>query len=193
MSKRLWWIIGATLVGVGVVAFAHQCRTLTPADMAHRLEPVRLWVKSFGILAPLVFIVLFVMRPFILLSSALVAMLGGLLFGWLNGASYVLIGALLSGSFEFWFIRRFAGEKIRQRVKERAPDILKVTEQHGFLTIFLVRVIPNVAFDLQNCALALTPARFWPYFWGTFFGCLPAIAFLTFIVSQAASFIMAVH
>ena len=180
-------------MGVGLIAFVYQCRTLTPTDIVHRLEPLRSWVKSFGVWAPLAFILLFVVRPFILLSSAVVAMLGGLLFGWFNGAGYVLIGAMLSGVFEFLFIRRFAGEKIKQYVKEKAPGIVNATERHGFLTIFLVRVIPNVAFDLQNCALALTPARFVPYFWGTLFGCLPAIAFFTFVGSQAASFIMAIH
>ncbi|MBF0569812.1 MAG: VTT domain-containing protein [Candidatus Omnitrophica bacterium] len=193
MSKRSWWIAGAVLAGIGLLAFIYQWRLPDPADVARRLEPLRALVKSFGVWAPLVFIVVFVVRPVVLLSSALVAMLGGLLFGWLNGAAYVLIGAMVSGILEFWCVRRFAGDKIRQRVRERAPGIVNVTEKHGFLTIFLVRLIPNVAFDLQNCALALTPARFVPYFWGTFFGCLPAILFYTFLGDQAGSFMAAVH
>lgn len=181
------------LAVIGVLAFVYQCRVLAPADIAHRVEPFRVWVKSFGVWAPAAFVILFVARPFILLSSAVVAILGGLLFGWLYGAVYVLIGVMLSGTFEFWFIRRFAGEKIKQQVREQAPGIVNVTEQHGFLTVFLVRIVPNVAFDFQNCALALTPARFGAYFWGTFFGCLPAILFYTFVGNQAVSFIRTIH
>jgi len=193
MSKASWWVIGGSIITFCIGAFLWQCHSFSPAEVVHRLEPLRSWVKSFGLWAPVVYIGLFILRPIALLPSAPVTFLGGLLFGIVNGVIFVLIGSALSSALEFNFIRHFASAKIINFVREKAPKIANATEKRGFLTVFLVRFIPNVAFDLQNCALALTPVRFSDYFWGTLVGCFPAILFYVFLGNQALFLIKSVR
>jgi uncharacterized membrane protein YdjX (TVP38/TMEM64 family) len=50
-----------------------------------------------------------------------------------------------------------------------------------------------VAFDLQNCALALTPVKWSDYLWGTLLGCFPAIMFYVILGDQALVLIKSVH
>lgn len=57
--------------------------------------------------------------------------------------------------------------------------------EKGFITVFLIRFIPNVAFDIQNCGLAFSPVRFRHYLFGTFLGCFPACVFYVYVGSFA--------
>ena len=193
MIKIICWVVVVAIVAIGFMAFLGQWHNVTPFQIAQKLEPLHVWVKNFGLLAPIAYVFLFVLRPLALLPSALVTMLGGLLFGVVNGVALVLIGAGISGSIEFVFIRHFANPGIKNFIREKAPGIANATEQKGFLTVFLVRVIPNVAFDLQNCALALTPVKFSDYLWGTLAGCFPAIVLFVVLGNQALTFIKAVR
>ena len=99
------------------------------------------------------------------------------MFGSFWGTIYVLIGAMCSSICEFLLVRYFVRGKAKEFLKEKTRRVGEVVVKHGFLTVFLVRLIPNVAFDLQNCGLALAPVRFIDYFFGTLLGCLPACIF----------------
>ena len=61
------------------------------------LERFRPWVEGFGWLGPLVFVALVVSRLFIVLSSHLILITGGLAFGAVNGLMWGSIGLILSG------------------------------------------------------------------------------------------------
>ena len=135
--------------------------------------------------APLAYILGFVLRPLLFLPATPVAILGGLLFGSLWGTIYVLMGAMCSSICEFLLVRYFLGEKTKRFLKEKAQTLNKLVVKHGFSTVFLVRIIPNIAFDLQNCGLALMPIKFTHYFYGTLLGCLPACIFYAFFGSIA--------
>ncbi|MBF0569996.1 MAG: TVP38/TMEM64 family protein [Candidatus Omnitrophica bacterium] len=193
MSKALWWTIGLTIIAVSVVFSLAQGHDLSSAGIVHRLEPLHAWVRSFGMWMPVMYVVLFVLRPFVLLPSALAMILGGLLFGFVGGTVLALFGLMLSGVAEFAFVRYFAGAKMKDLVRKKAPGIVETVEKRGFLTIFLVRFIPNVPFDLQNCALALTPVKFSDYVWGTLAGCAPTVLGYVFLGHQALIFLKSVQ
>jgi uncharacterized membrane protein YdjX (TVP38/TMEM64 family) len=54
-------------------------------------------------------------------------------------------------------------------------------EKHGFLTVLLIRLIPNVAWDIQNLSLGLTKVKFRDYFFATLIGIIPgSFAFVYF-------------
>ncbi len=62
--------------------------------------------------------------------------------------------------------------------------MLKIDEEiktHGFLTVLLIRLIPNVAWDIQNLSLGLTKVKFRDYFLATLIGIMPgSFAFVFF-------------
>lgn len=138
---------------------------------------VKYWARKIGVWAPLVYILGFILRPIVFFPAAAYAILGGVLFGSIQGAFYVVIGAMCSGVCEFIFARYFAGEKVKAFLEKKTKKMSRAISKHGFNTVFLVRIIPNVAFDLQNLGLALMPIKFSHYVLGTFIGCLPACIF----------------
>ena len=154
-------------------------------NLNEKTEIVKYWVHNLGMWAPLAYIFGFVLRPLVLIPATPVAILGGLLFGGLWGTIYVLIGAMCSSICEFLLVRYFLGEKAKIFLKKKVQALNQLVVKHGFSTVFLVRVIPNVAFDLQNCGLALMPIKFTHYFYGTLLGCLPACIFYAFFGNLA--------
>ena len=174
MRKR-WWLWVAMPAAICVVAFAlTRWHIFIFSHMSEKTEILKYWVNKLGIWAPIVYILGYVLRPLVFFPATPFAILGGLLFGNIWGTFYVVIGTMCSGVCEFLLVRYFAREKTRQFLKKKAPMANQIAERHGFLTVFFVRLIPNVAFDLQNYGLALTPVKFRHYFYGTLLGCFPA-------------------
>ena len=172
---RMWIGIGfATCVVIFLLIQWHQ---LIFSNLSEKTEIIKHWVDNLGIWAPLAYLLGYVLRPLLLFPAVPFAILGGVLFGSFWGAIYVLIGAMFSSICEFLLVRYFVGEKAKEFLKGKTRKISQVVSKSGFLTVFLIRLIPNIAFDLQNCGLALTPVSFIDYFFGTLLGCLPACIF----------------
>jgi uncharacterized membrane protein YdjX (TVP38/TMEM64 family) len=147
------------------------------SNLVEKTEIIKCWVSNLGIWAPLTYLLGYVLRPLLFFPAVPFAILGGLLFGSFWGTIYVLIGAMCSSVCEFLLVRYFVGIKAKEFLKEKTRRINQVVIKHGLLAVFLVRLIPNIAFDLQNCGLALTPVSFAHYFYGTLLGCIPACIF----------------
>ena len=147
------------------------------SNLSEKTEIIKHWVDNLGIWAPLAYLLGYVLRPLLLFPAVPFAILGGVLFGSFWGAMYVLIGAMFSSICEFLLVRYFVGDKAKEFLRGKTRKISQVVSKRGFLTVFLIRLIPNIAFDLQNCGLALTTVSFTDYFFGTLLGCLPACIF----------------
>jgi uncharacterized membrane protein YdjX (TVP38/TMEM64 family) len=178
---RRWWLkrTGLVIIVCGIIFALTRSHELIFLGLNEKIEILKYWVEKLGIWAPLAYILVFILRPLAFLPATPVAILGGLLFGGTFGTIYVLMGVMCSGACEFLFVRHFAEEKTKRFLKERSQAVNRIITRHGFLTVLLVRLIPNVAFDLQNCGLALMPIKFTHYFYGTLLGCLPASIFYT--------------
>ncbi len=172
---RMW--IGIGLATCSVIFILIQWHEFIFSNLREKTEIIKYWVGNLGIWAPLVYLLGYVLRPLLLFPAVPFAILGGVLFGSLWGTIYVLIGTMCSSVCEFLLVRYFVGGKAKEFLKEKTRKVNQVVIKHGFLTVFLVRLVPNVAFDLQNCGLALAPVSFTHYFYGTLLGCLPACIF----------------
>ena len=53
--------------------------------------------------------------------------------------------------------------------------------EHAFKAVLLVRLIPNVPYDMQNYALGFSGVRFAPYVLGTFIGIIPHVFTYTYL------------
>ncbi len=177
MYKRWWFLAIAAIALCVVVALVALGHTLPLLHFSVKTEIFSCWIKKLGIWGPVVYLLGYVVRPLVLIPSVPFAILGGVLFGSFWGALYIMVGTICSSVVEFTIVRYFIGEKAKQFLKKRAQGISQVVKNNGFVTVFFVRLIPNVAFDLQNCGLALAPIKFSDYFYGTIFGCLPACIF----------------
>ena len=145
-------------------------------------------IDSFGIWGPVIYIILYVLRPLILFPAAVFSASAGAIWG-LQGLVYLLIGANLSAIAEFIIARYFAREAVEKLIKGKFSSIDQAVEKNGFVTVLLIRLIPNVAWDIQNLALGLTKVKFRDYVLATLIGILPGSFALVYFGSSFISVI----
>ena len=145
-------------------------------------------IDSFGIWGLVIYIVLYVFRPLILFPAAVFSASAGAIWG-LKGFIYLLIGANLSAVVEFIIARYFAREAVEKLIKGKFNSIDQAVEKKGFVTVLLIRLIPNVAWDIQNLALGLTKVKFRDYALATFIGIMPGSFALVYFGSSFISVI----
>jgi uncharacterized membrane protein YdjX (TVP38/TMEM64 family) len=145
-------------------------------------------IDSFGIWGPVIYIVLYVFRPLILFPAAVFSASAGAIWG-LKGLIYLVIGANLSAIAEFLIARYFARETVEKFIKGKLSGVDQHIEKNGFVTVLLIRLIPNVPWDVQNLALGLTKVKFRDYFLATLIGILPGSFALVYFGSSFISVI----
>lgn len=131
-------------------------------------------IKALGIWIPLVYVVFYILRPLILFPATILSILGGVIFGYFWGIILVLLGAMLSAVTEF-FLSRYYGRTLIIDLFgiNNLLYVGKAIKKHGFMAVFLIRLIPNVAFDIQNFSLGLSGVKFSDYIFATFLGIIP--------------------
>lgn len=144
-------------------------------------EEFRQWVASLGIWGPLLYIIIYVLRPLIFFPAGVLSAVAGVIWGPVAGFLILQIAANLSSTAEFFAARSFVRDLIERHLKGRMLSFDEKLQRHGFLTVLFIRLIPNVAWDIQNLSLGLTKVRFRDYFLATLIGIMPgSFAFVFF-------------
>lgn len=139
------------------------------------------WVYSLGLWGPAIYILVYIFRPLILFPAGVLSAAAGVIWGTGLGFFYLQIAANLSSTAEFLLARYFVRGAVENLLKGKVLNVDKKIESHGFLTVLLIRLIPNVAWDIQNLSLGLTKVKFRDYFPATLIGIMPgSFAFVFF-------------
>ncbi len=139
------------------------------------------WVKSLGIWGPVIYVIVYILRPLILFPAGVLSAAAGVIWGAGLGFLYLQVAANLSSTAEFLVARSFGRELAGKYLKGKLVNLDEKIERRGFLTVLLIRLIPNVAWDIQNLSLGLTKVKFRDYFLATFIGIMPgSFAFVFF-------------
>ena len=155
-------------VAVGIVATVYLALRFYGITDDIRLENVpkiKTWVASFGSIAPLVYIGIYLVSTIFFLPGSPVTVLAGFLFGPLWGIFYASIASILSVSVAFLIGRYVARGLVEQWVKGNA-QFQKIDEQvevQGWRILMFTRLVPIFPFNLQNYAYGLTNIRFSVY------------------------------
>lgn len=139
------------------------------------------YIRAFGILAPLVAFVFFMVQaalpvfPYVILAAA-----GGLLFGFKLGFLLSWLGALAGACLAYWICKLLGGEWAAQKIKDRWDyDVKRVNGEMAFWTIVLARVVPVVPTPIINVAAALGGVPFWNFFFSSAIGKIPSAVLYT--------------
>ena len=144
-------------------------------------EEFKNWVESLGVWGPIIYVVVYVFRPLILFPAGVLSAAAGVIWGPLVGFLYLQIAANISSTAEFLFARYFGRELVEKHLKGKMQNLDEKIEKHGFLTVLLIRLIPNLPWDVQNLSLGLTKVSFRDYFLATLIGIMPgSFAFVFF-------------
>ena len=124
-------------------------------------EKIRQIISSFGIFAPLTFILLTILQIlFAPLPGQLSGVVGGYLFGALLGLIYSMI-ALTVGSFIAFYLGRKLGRPFVEKVvsKKTLNKFDKTTKRKGLAILFLIYLLPGLPDDLICYVAGLTNIR----------------------------------
>jgi uncharacterized membrane protein YdjX (TVP38/TMEM64 family) len=144
---------------------------------------IRDWIVSFGIWAPIVFVVVYTIRPLILFPASILSLAAGLAFGAFEGFTYILIGAL-GGATVAYYTARFLGAKLLKRPSPRMIKIREKMEENGFVYVLLLRLVPFLNFDLISYLAGMGKVRYIPFIFATAIGILPGTFGYVFLGSS---------
>ncbi|PTL40318.1 TVP38/TMEM64 family protein [Alkalicoccus saliphilus] len=172
---NLRFVLKAVLFGgiIGLLIYINQEYLNVEA------EEIQEFLLSFGLLAPVVFVIIYTIRPFFLFPSSMLAVAGGLAFGPFIGPAATYAGSLSGAVISFLVIRKLGGSKKLASGSTGSQNLIRRRiEDNGFFYIVSLRIIPVINFDLVSYLSAVSRIRFKTYIAATSVGIIPGtIAF----------------
>ncbi len=164
-KKRFFRFIALVLIGFAIgTYFTRKGFHLTP-------ESFKVFVLSLGILGPIIYVGIFVVRPLFLIPSIALFIGGGLAFGPVLGPAYASLGAALGGTVGFWFSRKMGHDYVMKKLKLGA-DLIDNT-QFSFSVVFLLSLLPIMPVTVINYGAGLSTMKFKNYIVAHILGITP--------------------
>lgn len=164
-KKKFFRFIVLIIVGFALGAyFTRKGFHLTP-------ESFKAFVLSLGILGPIIFVGIFVIRPLFLIPSIALFIGGGLAFGPILGPAYASFGAALGGTVGFWFSRKMGHDYVIKKLKLGA-DLIDTTK-FSFSVVFLLSLLPIMPVTVINYGAGLSKMNFKSYITAHILGITP--------------------
>ncbi len=184
MKKGKGYLIGKwVLIGIAIGVVIWLSRSVFQIDA----EGLRNWILSFGFWAPLIYIIIYTVRPLIFFPASVLSIAGGLAFGAWLGTLYTIIGATLGAMLSFIVAKNLGKSLVRKEWSGNAKKIQAQMEQNGFLYVLLFRLIPVINFDLISYMAAIAKVRFGAFALATLIGIIPGTFAYNFLGSSFIS------
>ena len=145
------------------------------------VEDVRRWIMGFGMWGPLVYVLLYTVRPLLLFPSLLLNVAAGILFPPAIGIPCLLAGGLGSAALLFYMARTGIGSeffdlhggKWGTRIHHYLSDSAK-----NFQRMLWLRTVPLFPYDVISLVAGCTKMKFGTFSVTTLLGMVPgAIAY----------------
>lgn len=152
-------------------------------DYRGGFEPAALenWLQQYGIVAPLLFMLLYILATVFFFPGSLMTLAGGALFGPVLGTFYNLTATTIGAGVAFLAARYLALDWVSQKTGGRVKQLIDGVESEGWRFVAFVRLVPLFPFNLLNYALGLTRIRFLHYFLASYICMLPGALAYTYL------------
>ena len=160
------WAVPIILAVLVLAAFAlgSQVREqLGFSFSVERLTELRQWVEGLGWRGPAVFVGLVTFRTFLLLSSHVVLILGGLVFGMFGGTLWGALGLILSALLQFFAARLLGDDWVRPRLDERYAGLEDRIRRLGPAPVWAITAHPAGTQTPVNLAAGLVGLPVWEF------------------------------
>jgi uncharacterized membrane protein YdjX (TVP38/TMEM64 family) len=134
-------------------------------------ETFNAFIASLGLLGPAIYIGIFIIRPFFLISSIALFIAGGLAFGPIWGPLFAAFGAAMGGSLGFLFARIMGHDYIYGLLKKKKHFI--ENQKFSFSIVFLLSLLPIMPITIINMGAGLSDIKFRPYIISHMLGVTP--------------------
>lgn len=146
------------------------------------------WVDDLGAIAPIAFILIYLVATVAFIPGSLLTLGAGVLFGIIQGSCYVFLGATLGATLAFlvgrYLARGWISQKIAGNQKFKAID--QAVGREGFKIVLLTRLSPVFPFNLLNYAMGVTGVSLKDYVLASV-GMIPGTIMYVYIGSLAGS------
>ena len=147
-TKFIWYLITILPIVLLILGYTH------PAAFFSNQEKLRTFIQSYGLLAPLAFIVTQILQVVITpINHYAIGILGGFIFGTWQGFLYNWIGRVIGALIAFYLGRKFGRRIIQHVVKEETLAKYDKIFDKGKLLLFLMYFLPLFPDD-ELCYLA---------------------------------------
>ncbi|TVQ06428.1 MAG: TVP38/TMEM64 family protein [Leptolyngbya sp. DLM2.Bin27] len=197
----LRFIVWLTLALVGAPATPALAHTLAPtlaqaaagnpsflASLQTQLVNALAWIDGLGAIAPLAFILLYIVITVAFVPASVVTLGAGVVFGVVRGSALVFVGAMLGATAAFlvgrYLARGWVASKIADNPRFQAID--DAIAHDGRKIIFLLRLSPVFPFNLLNYSLGLSQISLKDYVIGSV-GMLPGTIMYVYLGSLAGN------
>ncbi len=155
-------IVICVLVAIYLLLRHYGVTQYIKLENVHKIKD---WVSGFGIVAPIVYIGLYIVATLFFLPGLPVTVISGVAFGPILGVVYVWIGATIGVSLAFLVARYIARDIVERWVSGFSlfKRIDEKVEQEGWRILMFTRLVPIFPFNLQNYAYGLTKIKFLTY------------------------------
>jgi uncharacterized membrane protein YdjX (TVP38/TMEM64 family) len=164
----------------GVIA-AYQwyarANDLTAFEVAGRL----LGFMTNAAWGPVVYVILYAVRPLILFPSTVLTLAGGFVFGPVLGVLYTIIASNLSSTIAY-FVGRYFGEGLLKegRGEHLIHSYATRMRANSFETVMVMRFI-FLPYDAVSYLAGFLQIKYWPFILATALGSIPGtLAFIGF-------------
>jgi len=145
------------------------------------ITALEIWISDAGVLAPIVFMLIYALATVLFLPGSFLTLAGGALFGPVLGTFYNLTGATLGATLAFLISRYLASDWVEDKTGGKIKQLIKGVEGEGWRFVAFVRLVPLFPFNLLNYALGLTKIRFLHYLVATYIFMLPGAFAYTYL------------
>jgi len=148
-----------------------------------KVEEIRSLVASFGIKAPIVFILLQISQAVIApIPGFIFTIAGGLIFGALFGTILSILGSMIGAFLCFLLSKKYGRPFVEKMLKkEDFGAIDDLFQEKGVLMTAFLRAIPVMSFGLASYLVSITNIDIKDYMIGTFIGLIPTTIFYTYL------------
>ena len=178
----------AVLAGVGIVCAAlppvrEACQQAFAVFQNVDVADVKTYLLSFGMWAPVVSFLLMIFQSVVApLPAFLITFANAGLFGWIPGAILSWSSAMAGAAICFFIAKYFGREVVEKLTSKTALNSVDgFFNRYGKYAILIARLLPFVSFDIVSYAAGLTSMKFWPFFWATGLGQLPATLIYSYV------------
>jgi uncharacterized membrane protein YdjX (TVP38/TMEM64 family) len=156
------------LIGAGYFGFNY-----TELGQSITIETLLDWIAEHGSIAPLVYIVIYILGTVFFLPGTLLSFVGAVLFGAYLGTLYVWTGAVIGATFAFMIARALGRPFVVELLGHRVGRLEQQIRDNGFRGLLIIRLLPIFPFPSVNFASALTSIRLGDYVLATAVGIIP--------------------
>lgn len=136
-------------------------------------EQLRSAVEDAGAWGPVLYVVGYAVLVLVPTPASVLTILGGALFGLVEGVLLAWVGAVLGALGGFAVGRRLGRSAVDRLLGGRLAQADRVLADHGLPAVLAVRLVPVFPFTPLNYAAGLVGVRFRHYVVGSALGMLP--------------------